>query len=52
MKHLVQSNDEQQLVMDITPESADWQYLSYRILRLAKGESYMLLKVLRLLSFH
>lgn len=40
MTHLLKSNDEQQLVMSITPESANWQYLSYRILRLAKGESY------------
>jgi 5-deoxy-glucuronate isomerase len=40
MTHLIQSNYENNIVMDITPESANWQYLSYRILRLAKDESY------------
>lgn len=40
MTHLIKSNDEQQIVMNITPESANWQYLSYRIVRLSTGESY------------
>lgn len=40
MTHLIKSNNEQQVVMDITPESANWQYLSYRVLQLKKGESY------------
>lgn len=40
MTHLIKSNDEQQIVMDITPESANWQYLSYRIVKLAAGETY------------
>lgn len=39
-EHLIKSNDNQQIVMDITPESAEWDYLSYRIVRLAAGETY------------
>lgn len=40
MEHLIHSNDDQQIVMDITPESANWQYLGYRIVRLQAGETY------------
>ncbi|MGB7340948.1 MAG: 5-deoxy-glucuronate isomerase [Phototrophicaceae bacterium] len=39
-EHLIKSNDDQQIVMDITPESANWDYLSYRIVRLQSGETY------------
>lgn len=39
-EHLIKSNDNQQIVMDITPESAEWDYLSYRIVRLSAGETY------------
>lgn len=39
-EHLIKSNDDQQIVMDITPESADWDYLSYRIVRLSAGDTY------------
>lgn len=39
-EHLIHSNDDQQIVMDITPESAKWDYLSYRIVRLQSGETY------------
>lgn len=40
MKHLIKSNDGQQIVMDITSESANWKFLSYRVVRLAIGETY------------
>lgn len=40
MTHLIRSNEDQQIVMDITPESAEWDFLSYRIVRLNKGETY------------
>lgn len=40
MTHLVKSNTDQQVVMDITPESANWQYLSYRVVQLKQGETY------------
>ncbi len=39
-EHLIKSNDDEQIVMDITPESANWKFLSYRIVQLSAGESY------------
>ncbi|MGB1288195.1 MAG: 5-deoxy-glucuronate isomerase, partial [Aggregatilineales bacterium] len=39
-KHLVHSNFDAQTIMDITPESAGWEYLSFRILQLKSGETY------------
>ena len=38
--HLVRSNYDQQIVVDVTPENANWDYLSYRIVNLKAGESY------------
>lgn len=31
---------DQQVLIDVTPESAGWEYLSYRVIRLAAGEQY------------
>ncbi len=38
--HLLRSNYDQQIVIDVTPENANWDYLSYRIVNLKSGESY------------
>lgn len=40
MEHLIQPNREQTIVMDITPESAGWDYLSFRVVSLQAGETY------------
>ena len=40
MEHLIKSDYDSTIVMDITPEKANWQYLSYRIVRLAAGATY------------
>ena len=39
--HLLHSNVDQQIVLDVTPASAGWQYLSYRIVKLQAGEQYL-----------
>ena len=39
--HLLHSNVDQQIVLDVTPASAGWQYLSYRIVKLQAGEHYL-----------
>ncbi len=39
-EHLIHSNYDQQIVIDVTPESANWDYLSYRVINLKAGESY------------
>lgn len=38
--HLIHSDEAQEIVIDVTPESANWQYLSYRVIKLAAGGSY------------
>lgn len=38
--HLIRSNYDEQIVVDVTPESAGWQYLSYRVLNLKAGDTY------------
>ena len=40
-EHLIKSNNDEQIVMDITPESANWKFLSYRIVQLSAGESVL-----------
>lgn len=40
MKHLVKSNDNSSTVMNITRESAQWDYLTFRIIKLQPGERY------------
>lgn len=38
--HLIHSNYEESIVIDVTPESAGWDYLSYRVVQLKAGETY------------
>lgn len=38
--HLIHSQTDQTVVVDVTPGSAQWQYLAYRIINLRPGESY------------
>ncbi|MEM7336014.1 MAG: 5-deoxy-glucuronate isomerase [Chloroflexota bacterium] len=40
MKHRIRSNYNQQRIMDITRESAGWDYLTFRIIQLKAGETY------------
>ena len=40
MKHRIRSDYSQQRVMDITRESAGWDYLTFRIIKLQSGETY------------
>ncbi len=40
MDHLIRPNREATITIDVTPESAGWDYLSYQVLKLAAGESY------------
>jgi len=40
MTHLVKSNYDEKIVMDITPESANWDHLGFQIVRLNAGDSY------------
>lgn len=38
--HLIKPNDDETIVLDVTPENAGWDYLSYRVLSLAAGDTY------------
>lgn len=38
--HLIKSDYDKTIVIDVTPENANWDYLSYRIVNLKAGESY------------
>jgi 5-deoxy-glucuronate isomerase len=38
--HLIHSNDNQQIAIDVTPENANWTYLSYRVINLKTGTPY------------
>ncbi len=40
MEHLIKSNYNSTVVIDVSPESAGWQYLSYRVIALQAGERY------------
>lgn len=40
MKHLIKPNHESTIVMDVTPASAGWDYLSFRVVSLKANESY------------
>ena len=39
-QHLIRSDYDQQVVIDVTPENANWDYLSYRVVNLNAGETY------------
>lgn len=39
-KHLIKFDNTQHITMDITPESAEWDYLAYRMVKLGAGETY------------
>lgn len=39
-EHLIRSDFSRQIQLDITPESAGWDYLSFRVVSLKAGESY------------
>lgn len=40
MKHFIKSNYDSHLVIDVTPESAGWDYLSFQVIALKEGRSY------------
>lgn len=40
MKHLIKPNHASSIVMDVTPESAGWDYLNFKIIALKAGQSY------------
>lgn len=40
MKHQIKSNYSQTTMMNITPELAGWEYLSFRVIKLQPGETY------------
>ncbi len=41
MTHHLKSSAEGMIALDVTPESAGWQYLSYRVVNLAAGQVYL-----------
>ena len=41
MKHRIQSDYTQTKLMDVTRESAGWEYLTFRVIRLQPGERYV-----------
>ncbi|RMG99863.1 MAG: 5-deoxy-glucuronate isomerase [Chloroflexi bacterium] len=40
MEHLITPNKDSQILIDVTPASAGWQYLSFRVVALSAGEMY------------
>ncbi len=40
MEHLIRPNKEAQVQIDVTPESAKWDYLSFKIVSLKAGENF------------
>jgi len=38
--HLIKSDYESSIVIDVTPENANWDYLSYRVVNLKAGQNY------------
>ena len=39
-EHLIKPNNNSQIVIDVTPQSAKWDYLSFRVVSLKAGEQY------------
>ena len=39
-EHLIKPNHNSEILMDVTPESAGWDYLSFRVIALKAGEKY------------
>jgi 5-deoxy-glucuronate isomerase len=39
-EHLIKPNHNNEILMDITPESAGWDYLSFRVVSLQAGDKY------------
>lgn len=39
-RHLVKSDYSQQTILDITPDSAKWDYLSFRVMQLSANQDY------------
>ncbi len=42
MSHLIRPNHESQTVIDVTPRSAEWGYLSFQVIALKPGEGFSL----------
>lgn len=40
MTHHLKSNYDEMIVLDVTPESANWDYLSYRVINLTSDKTY------------
>ena len=41
MSHHLKSNYDDMIVLDVSPESAGWQYLSFRIIKVSAGQIYL-----------
>lgn len=41
MNHHLKSNYDEMIVLDVSPASAGWQYLSFRVIRLRAGQVYL-----------
>jgi 5-deoxy-glucuronate isomerase len=41
MSHLIHPDHARREIIDVTPQSAGWQYLSFRVVALAAGETYV-----------
>ena len=40
MNHHLKSNDEEMCVLDVSPQSAGWEYLSFRIVNINQTQTY------------
>jgi 5-deoxy-glucuronate isomerase len=40
MEHLIRPNNESDVVIDVTPASAGWRYLNFKVVSLAAGQRY------------
>ena len=38
--HHIKPNHDQKMIIDVTPESAEWQYLSFHVVKLEAGDSH------------
>ena len=41
MNHHLKSNYDEMIVLDVTPESAGWEYLSFRVIKIRANQVYM-----------
>lgn len=41
-EHHIKPNHDSKMIMDVTPESAGWQYLSFQVVKIGAGESHVI----------